>query len=46
LITAIPAISSLGMMLALIIFMYAVIGISLFGQIKWSDGSIDYHSNF
>lgn len=47
LIDALPAISSLGMLLGLLFFMYSIIGIGQFGSLKYiPGGQICYHCNF
>ena len=45
LIEALPAIASLGLLLGLLFFMYAVIGIGQFGAVTLQD-NINYHTNF
>jgi len=42
---ALPAIASLGLLLGLLFFMYAVIGIGQFGTVTLQD-NLNYHSNF
>ena len=42
---ALPAIGSLGLLLGLLFFMYAVIGIGQFGSVTLQD-NLNYHSNF
>ena len=45
LIEALPAIASLGLLLGLLFFMYAVIGIGSFGAVTLQD-NMNYHTNF
>ena len=47
LVEALPAMGSLGMLLLLLMFMYAVIGMSQFGFANITDQeNADYHANF
>lgn len=44
---AIPAMGSLGLLLLLLMFMYSIIGMTLFGFINFTNNhNIDYYSNF